>query len=100
MTVGCILLGRGEDEAKVLDWITVAAGVPGFAGFAVGRTAFGQPLVDWLARTATQEEAVTRIADRFGGFVAHFEKGARRPPLPVSGGAGRTGFHHRSFAKE
>jgi 5-dehydro-2-deoxygluconokinase len=39
--VGCIVLGRGEDEAHVHTWLTTAAGVPGFIGFAVGRTTFG-----------------------------------------------------------
>jgi len=39
--VGCIVLGRGEDEAHVHTWLTTAAGVPGFIGFAVGRRLFG-----------------------------------------------------------
>src|SRR5437899_12610438 len=30
--VGCIILGRGEDEKKVREWLTIAAGVPGFIG--------------------------------------------------------------------
>ena len=30
--VGCIVLGRGENEAKVREWLTTAAGVPGFIG--------------------------------------------------------------------
>jgi myo-inositol catabolism protein IolC len=36
--VGCIILGRGEDDAKVREWLATAAGVAGFIGFAVGRT--------------------------------------------------------------
>ena len=40
--VGCIILGRGEDDSKVREWLDVAA-VPGFIGFAVGRTAFWDP---------------------------------------------------------
>ena len=47
--VGCIILGRGEDEQKVREWLTIAAGVPGFIGFAVGRTVFWDPLVNWRA---------------------------------------------------
>jgi 5-dehydro-2-deoxygluconokinase len=42
--VGCIVLGRGEDAKKVHEWLTVAAHVPGFIGFAVGRTVFWEPL--------------------------------------------------------
>ena len=45
--VGCIVLGRGEDDAKVREWLTTAASVPGFIGFAVGRTSFWEPLTDW-----------------------------------------------------
>ena len=44
--VGCIILGRGEDDKKVREWLTTAAGVKGFIGFAVGRTDFWQPLVE------------------------------------------------------
>ncbi|MCI0468055.1 MAG: DUF2090 domain-containing protein, partial [Beijerinckiaceae bacterium] len=35
---GCIVLGRGSNEQKVVEWLRTAAGVPGFIGFAVGRT--------------------------------------------------------------
>ena len=38
--VGLIVLGRGENEAKVLDWLAAALDVKGFIGFAVGRTTF------------------------------------------------------------
>jgi 5-dehydro-2-deoxygluconokinase len=31
--VGCIILGRGEDESKVRQWLQIAAEVPGFVGF-------------------------------------------------------------------
>ncbi|MEP6991277.1 MAG: DUF2090 domain-containing protein [bacterium] len=34
--VGCIVLGRGADEQKVVTWLETAASVPGFIGFAVG----------------------------------------------------------------
>lgn len=36
--VGCIILGRGSDEQEVRSWLKTAASVPGFIGFAVGRT--------------------------------------------------------------
>ena len=47
--VGCIILGRGEDDKKVREWLTTAAPVPGFIGFAVGRTTFWDPLVNYRA---------------------------------------------------
>ena len=47
--------------------------VPGFIGFAVGRTVFWDPLVDWKAGKATREQAVARIASRYREFVDLFE---------------------------
>lgn len=71
--VGCIILGRGEDDQKVLEWLTTAASVPGFIGFAVGRTDFWQPLVDWRDKTISRETAVDRMARRYREFVDAFE---------------------------
>ncbi len=71
--VGCIILGRGEDDNKVREWLTTAAAVPGFIGFAVGRTSFWDPLVDWRAKTITRSAAVTEIARRYHAFVEIFE---------------------------
>ena len=73
--VGCIILGRGEDEKKVREWLTSAAGVPGFIGFAVGRTDFWDPLVGWRTKQTTREHAVAEIARRYREFVDIFEKG-------------------------
>jgi 5-dehydro-2-deoxygluconokinase len=71
--VGCIVLGRGENDQKVREWLGTARKVPGFIGFAVGRTVFWQPLVDWKAGKATREQAVARIAARYREFVDLFE---------------------------
>ncbi|HKQ72126.1 MAG TPA: DUF2090 domain-containing protein [Blastocatellia bacterium] len=71
--VGCIVLGRGEDDQKVREWLKTAAGVPGFIGFAVGRTSFWYPLVDLRAKKITREDAVAEIARRYREFVDIFE---------------------------
>jgi 5-dehydro-2-deoxygluconokinase len=71
--VGCIVLGRGEDDRKVREWLTTASGVFGFTGFAVGRTDFWQPLVDFRAKKITREAAVAEIAGRYQEFVRIFE---------------------------
>jgi len=71
--VGCIVLGRAEDESKVRRWLTTAAAVPGFTGFAVGRTCFWGPLVRWRAGKISRDEAVTEIADRYRTFAEVFE---------------------------
>jgi 5-dehydro-2-deoxygluconokinase len=72
--VGCIILGRGENDEKVREWLTTAAAVPGFVGFAVGRTVFWEPLVGWLAKKTSRKEAVAEIARRYSEFVHLFEK--------------------------
>ena len=71
--VGCIVLGRGEDDQKVRQWLATAAGVSGFIGFAVGRTNFWQPLVDFRANKINREAAVAEIAGGFREFVRIFE---------------------------
>jgi len=71
--VGCIVLGRGEDDKKVREWLITAGGVPGFIGFAVGRTTFWEPLINLRAGKITREAAVNDIAGRYRGFVDIFE---------------------------
>ena len=71
--VGCIILGRGEDDRKVHEWLTTAASVPGFVGFAVGRTSFWDPLVAWRENRITREQAVSEIEGRYREFVDTFE---------------------------
>ena len=72
--VGCIVLGRGEDDQKVRQWLTTAAGVPGFIGFAVGRTTFWNALADYRARKITRDAAVSQIAASYQAWVGLFEK--------------------------
>lgn len=72
--VGSIVLGRGEDDKKVREWLGVAAAVPGFIGFAVGRTTFWDPLIDMRAKKITREAAVAEIERRYREWVDVFEK--------------------------
>jgi myo-inositol catabolism protein IolC len=72
--VGCIVLGRGEDERHVHTWLSAAAGVLGFIGFAVGRTTFWGPLVAWKDRKISREAAVVEIARRYRQWVDVFER--------------------------
>jgi myo-inositol catabolism protein IolC len=72
--VGCIVLGRGEDDWKVREWLRIAADVPGFVGFAIGRTVFWEPLVAWRSNRATRDQTVAEIARRYSQFVDLFER--------------------------
>jgi myo-inositol catabolism protein IolC len=72
--VGCIVLGRGADEEKVVSWLETAAPVPGFIGFAVGRTTFWDAVADFEARRATRQEAISHIAQRYREWASIFER--------------------------
>jgi myo-inositol catabolism protein IolC len=72
--VSCIVLGRGEDDKKVREWLAVAAPVPGFIGFAVGRTTFWDPCVDWREKKITREAAVAEIGRRYKEWCDIFDK--------------------------
>ena len=73
--VGCIVLGRGADEARVRSWLATAASVEGFIGFAVGRTTFWDAVAGYRAFALTRSDAVTQIARRLRDWVDIFEQG-------------------------
>jgi myo-inositol catabolism protein IolC len=72
--VGCIVLGRGADEAKVVQWLEVAASVSGFIGFAVGRTTFWDAVAAHQAGATTRREAAEQIARRYAEWAEIFER--------------------------
>jgi myo-inositol catabolism protein IolC len=67
--VVCIVLGRGADWDSVVRWLEVGASVPGFGGFAVGRTLWHDPLVDHLAGRSSDTETTQLIADRYRKLI-------------------------------
>ena len=62
---GCLVLGRGADEDAVDRWLSLAAPVPGFVGFAVGRTLWWNPLEDAMNGASTAADAASRIAANY-----------------------------------
>jgi myo-inositol catabolism protein IolC len=73
--VACIVLGRGGDAAKVEGWLRTAAGVPGFVGFAVGRTIWWDALAAWLA--GGDEAAASRaIAQAYRELITAYTDAA------------------------
>lgn len=86
--VGCIILGRGEDDKKVREWLITASGIEGFIGFAVGRTVFWEPLMDYRTKKITRQAAVAEIARRYEQFAATFEKARPSSMLPKAGRGG------------
>ena len=70
--VGCILLGRGSSADEVVDWLRIAASVPDFIGFAVGRTTFWDSLVALRDSKISRQQAVEDIAGRYMNWVQVF----------------------------
>jgi myo-inositol catabolism protein IolC len=75
--VCCIVLGRGADETQVIEWLRIAASVPGFDGFAVGRTLWEEPLRGMIAGAIGRGEAVDQIAARYLETVSGFAAARR-----------------------
>jgi myo-inositol catabolism protein IolC len=70
--VGCIVLGRHADDEKIVSWLRTAASVPGFIGFAVGRTTFWDAVSDYVKKRTTRSEAAARIALRYRKWARAF----------------------------
>jgi myo-inositol catabolism protein IolC len=78
--VACVVLGRGADEAKVDHWLTQAAPVDGFSGFAIGRSIWWDPLKAYVDGKIERAAGARRIAENYLRFVAVYE----RAKAPVS----------------
>jgi myo-inositol catabolism protein IolC len=71
--VVCVLLGRGADDDKVDHWLTQAAPVDGFVGFAIGRSIWGAPLKQFLDGSLEREAAAEQIGRNYTRFVRVYQ---------------------------
>ena len=71
--VVCVLLGRGADDDKVDHWLTQAAPVGGFVGFAIGRSIWGDPLKQFLSGDLEREAAAEQIGRNYTRFVRVYQ---------------------------
>jgi myo-inositol catabolism protein IolC len=72
--VASVVLGRGADDAKVDHWLTQAAPVEGFIGFAIGRSIWWDPLKAYVDGKIERSEGARRIAENFLRFIAVYER--------------------------
>lgn len=70
---GIVILGRDENEAKVEKWLKVGAVGRGVVGFAVGRTIFKEPLLQYDNQEITRPAAVAEIGRRYLEYIKIFE---------------------------
>jgi myo-inositol catabolism protein IolC len=63
--VRCIVLGRDAPAERLDHWLTIAAGVEGFHGFAIGRSIWEQPLAEHLAGKADADQLIDQVATNY-----------------------------------
>ena len=71
--VVCVVLGRGANDAAVDHWLRQGAGVPGYVGFAIGRTIWWDALEGYLAGDMTREDAAAQISANYRRFIATYQ---------------------------
>ena len=67
--VVCVVLGRGADDNAVDHWLKQGAGVPGYVGFAIGRTIWWDPLKGYVDGNIEREDASNKIAENYRRFI-------------------------------
>ena len=67
--VVCVVLGRGADDNAVDHWLKQGAGVPGYVGFAIGRTIWWDALKGYVDGNLEREQASSRIAENYRRFI-------------------------------
>ena len=67
--VACVVLGRGADDAAVEHWLLQGAGVPGYIGFAIGRTIWWDALKAFLSEGSTREDATSTISANYRRMI-------------------------------
>lgn len=71
--VAIIMLGRGESFAKVKSWMNIAPKHL-LNGFAVGRTVFLRPLMDFHTKKINKDRAIKEIAKNYIELVKYWQK--------------------------
>src|SRR3989344_5929900 len=72
--VGMVILGRGEDAKQVERWLAAAKDINGVVGFAIGRTIFMEPLINYNNDKINREQAIGEIAKNYMHFYNIFTK--------------------------
>jgi myo-inositol catabolism protein IolC len=73
--VACVVLGRGADDAAVDHWLRQGRGVPGYIGFAIGRTIWWDPLKAFVDGALGREETAKQVAANYRRFIDVYQKG-------------------------
>ena len=71
-TAECIILGRHASTEDLDRWLAVAAPLPGYVGFAIGRSIWWDPLAGHLAGAIGTDVARHQIAENYLYFVHQY----------------------------
>jgi 5-dehydro-2-deoxygluconokinase len=72
--VVCVVLGRGADDAKVDHWLSQAAPVDGYVGFAIGRSIWWDSLKAYVDGKIDRAAGAQKIAENYLRFVTVYER--------------------------
>jgi len=75
--VKAVVLGRGADDAKVEHWLRMGAAVPGYVGFAIGRTIWWDAVKGWKEGSMTRRQAIVAIATAYRRFIDVYQEAER-----------------------
>jgi len=75
--VACVVLGRGANEDAVIHWLRQGAGVPGYIGFAIGRTIWWDALKDYLDQETDRATAAKTISENYRRMIDVYTSGSR-----------------------
>jgi myo-inositol catabolism protein IolC len=71
--VSCVVLGRGASDAKVDAWLRAGSGLPGYVGFAIGRSIFGDAVKALAAGDTDRTAGAASIASNYRRFIGVYE---------------------------
>jgi myo-inositol catabolism protein IolC len=69
-----VVLGRGKNKKEVLNWLDTAKSQPETIGFAIGRTIFLNPLLEYKNKKINKARAIQKIADNYKFFINYWKK--------------------------
>ncbi|WP_405795733.1 2-deoxy-5-keto-D-gluconate 6-phosphate aldolase domain-containing protein [Streptomyces sp. NBC_01506] len=79
-TARCIVLGRHATHSRLDHWLKIAAPVPGFVGFAIGRSIWWDALHSHLHHRSSNDETRRRIAGQYLDFARYYLEAREATP--------------------
>lgn len=73
----CVVLGRGAGTDKVDHWLRAGAGLPGYRGFAIGRTIWWDALVGVRDGKMSRPDAAKLIAKNYLHSIQVYQAGSK-----------------------